>query len=404
MRCSPNARQTRETVDWESPLAAAIAKRLRQAHTDSAHRLRQDDEMSAEIIEWFEGGLTPDPTHLMAGDAVLQIAEAAGYSVVALLFDGFFSGGLVDKYDGRPLSEVLAVYSRMIEIDTESKQIKIRSAPTPFNAPRFDRAAATKLALQVYEEGWSRIEPLAIYAMTCESDLPWQYGRRLSSVLQPERYGPMQMMAEAVRRTFSIYGSLPKAARAMAHDDWLSYPVRDLPKNVRELVYAAYAEKTFSPDHGQSTDYRWMRWPMVAMTHHPDGRAADLEGAFLDVRVEQAQLLIARDHKEGNRISSAGLLSPKEAAARIHSAMQGEQTSKIDFTILGEITAERLILRIRTRSNGNFLVVLTTDSSNPETRYLPYEQISSNLGKQLKQELARLGSRQMVATKEEQNK
>ena len=90
---------------------------------------------------------------------------------------------------------MLVALSTTIEIDSESRLIKSRPAPTPFNAPRFDRAAAAKLALQVYEEGWSRIEPLTIYAMTCEGDLPWQYGRRLSSVLQPERYGPMRMMA-----------------------------------------------------------------------------------------------------------------------------------------------------------------------------------------------------------------
>ena len=58
---------------------------------------------------------------------------------------------------------------------------------------------------------------------------------------------------------------------------------------------------------------------------------------------------------------------------------------------LGEITAERLILRLRTRSSGDFIVLLTVDSANSETIYLPHAQISSTMGMELKQQLARLG-------------
>ena len=382
-----------EGVYEADPLAVAVSDRFRQSYTDSVHRLRDEDEMAAEIIAWFERGLTPDPTHLMAGDAILQIADAARYSVVALLQDGFYTGSLVHRYNNRPLVEVLAAFGQMMDvsIDDEPRTITIRPVPIPLGHWHFDRAAAAKLALQVYEDGWSRIEPLAIYAMSCEGDVPWQWGRKLSSVLQPEREGPMRMFYKSVHRALKIYGSLPKAARKMAHDDWLSYPVRDLPVNVRNLVLEAYSERTFAPERSLSTDYRWTRWPTIAMSSDPVGKRADLEGAFLDVRVEQAQLLTARDYKEGNRIFASVLLGPKAAAVRVQSAMQGGQSSKIDFTILGEITAERLILRLRTRFNGYFMVLLTVDSSNSETTYLPHEHISSTLGKELKLELARLG-------------
>ena len=84
-------------------------------------------------------------------------------------------------------------------------------------------------------------------------------------------------------------------------------------------------------------------------------------------------------------------MSPLEAAENIHRTLQFGQAGKIDFTILAEITAERLMLRLRTRFNGDFLVHLTTDSSNSETKYLPHGHISSTLGEELKQELIRLG-------------
>ncbi|MCH8979179.1 MAG: hypothetical protein IH945_08045 [Armatimonadetes bacterium] len=395
-----------EGVYEADPLASAIVKRLRQASTDSAHRLRDDDEMSAEIMEWFESGLSPDPTHLMAGDAVLQIAEAAGYSVVALLQDGVYSGFVVRSYDDKPLVEVLDVFGRSMDvsIDEESRTITIRPVPIPLGHWHFDREAVAKLALQAYEDGWARIEPLAIYAMSCDGDVPWQWGRQITAVLQPVRHGPMQSMDKSAHRAFKIYGSLPKAARKMAHDDWLSFPVADLPRNVRELVYEAYTNRTFASAHSSSTDYRWTRWPTIVLSSVPVENAADLEGAFLDVRVEQAQLLAARDHKEGNLVSSGGLMTPEEAAARIHNALQEGQSGKIDFTTLGELTAERLILRLRTRSSGYFIVILTVDSSNSETIYLPHAQISSILGKELKRELARLGIEQMTAPKEERSK
>ena len=246
----------------------------------------------------------------------------------------------------------------------------------------------------MYEDGWSRIEPLAIYAKSCESDVPWQWGRKLSSVLQPGQYRQAWLMTPRAQRAFKIFGNLPKAARKMAHDDFVSFPVRDLPKNVRDLVFEAYTALTFKSVRNPSIDYPWSKWSMVALTGDPVGIRADLEGAYLDVRVEQAQLFFAQDHREGNRVYSSEIMSPKDAATRIHKAVQEGQEGKIDYTTLGEVTAERLVLRLRTRSNGAHIVILPVDSTNSETVYLPHAQFSSSLGKELKQELARLGGRE----------
>ncbi len=376
-----------------SELAHAAAFRIRQAANNLGNRLDAETEVGKMVIAWFEKGLDPDPVQLMAGEAVLQIAEKADRNVVAVLSDGFASGYFLARFVNSPLADVLKELVRLGDTSVDDNWITVTASKLPFQAHRMDRAAVARLALDTYKEGWPSIDMLAAYASHCEGDIAWQEGRWLVSVLQPVPYNFIWLVSKGAVASYRLYDSLPTSAKKQAHKEWLSIPVTDLPKNVQACLATAMTSNGFGEVPDWAKGDRWGDPASGAYAGQKERTAQDLVRALFEVRVERREFLSAQLREVGNGVPSSGLLTLEEASQRYLNS-RDDQNGKLDYGTLAALTSERLSMRVKLADGSVLEFHATTDSRNSETRYYPIAEVPGEIGDKLRAEVKRLGGGQ----------
>ena len=374
-----------------SELAELIANRNRDIYANTAKRIDEQSEDGKRLLAWFDADMSPDCTHLLLGEAVQQCVEAAGLNAVVAISDSTIHGLFVVRSARMSLKDVLKQFVETMDcrLDTDGGWFCVFPAIDPMWAGRVDRSATSKFARAVLNEGWARIDAIAELASACESNVTFQWSKRLAALLQPTPYNITWMLSDNSLLSLAAYHSLPAAAKRQSKNGGVTMPVVDLPREARDRLVSAVVSGGFGQVPDWARELHWSGMTGGAYAGDKERTTADLVGASLEVLTESIDAFVAADVREssGTYVSS---IMPVEAAARLYVESRGQQ-SRIDYGTLAPITAERLVMRLRLADGTPLRFVAFSDSRNAETRYYPVEQLPGEIGDKLRAEIKRLG-------------
>ncbi|MCH8978363.1 MAG: hypothetical protein IH945_03865 [Armatimonadetes bacterium] len=375
-----SAIQSLDGVYRPSDLAKALAVRFRPWPDVFSNRLTERDDQFEEIIAWYESGFDTDPLQLFAGEAFLQAAEASGLNIVALLPDRLATSPVAGERDGSPLSTVIRELAYWTYLDVDDGWISVTPGSREGTDERFDRAAAARFALQSYEDGWQRIDPLAELANSCDGARAFSYARELSDLLQPTRRATRTIDPREVR-LLKLYANLPAGARRQAKEGGVNWPIAQVPGPTRARLADAIAQSDLGRDRSDTSETMWPPMFGRGLGSVPFAASEIPIDASLEILFESARLFAMPDRKSGQSLSTPGLKTTDQLAETIYWTRKvlREGTARDGFVDpTGEIAivdAERLVLRLHVPGGSPFYAIIAADSRGPGTRYVPYETL-----------------------------
>ncbi|MCH7945186.1 MAG: hypothetical protein IIC73_04120 [Armatimonadetes bacterium] len=336
----------------------------------------------AEIIAWYESGFETDPLQLFAGEALLQAAEASGLNMVALLPDRLAKSPVAAQREGDPLNQVIAelVGRTYLDVDTEAGWISATLGSGQGENERFDRREAAAFALQSYEDGWQRIDPLADLANSCDGAWAFSHARQLSDVLQPTRRATRTIDSREVRM-LKLYASLPAAARRQAKGGGLDWPLAQVPDPTRARLRDMISHSDLGQARADMNESTWPQMFSSGMDGVPFAASEIPINASLEIVFESARLFAMPDRRSGRSLSTPGLRTTEQFATTLYwtrKATREGTTPEGYVDPTGEVAlveAERLVVRLHVPGGKPFIAILTADSRGPGTRYMAFEAL-----------------------------